>query len=166
MVDGCRGFPDGTRNLWGTSSDPEFIPTWYQWYLYYIPIRYTEYIYIIYLSLLYTYIYIYTYPYYRSLPKFSIPNEMKPLEACGDAGQTAAGAYLHQYFGVAQLLRILAGDRYAASCQLPPVVQFGPVPSQPWKTQLDTPGGLVIHKRYGSVNLYVGYDRIFFFWII
>jgi hypothetical protein len=36
------------------------------------------------------------------------------------------------------------------------------VPSQPWKTQLDTPGGLVIHKRYGSVNLYVGYDRIFF----
>jgi len=89
------------------------------------------YIYIIYLSLLYTYIYIYTYPYYRSLPKFSIPNEMKPLEACGDAGQTAAGAYLHQYFGVAQLLRILAGDRYAASCQLPPVVQFGPVPSQP-----------------------------------
>ena len=32
-------------------------------------------------------------------------------EACGDAGQTAAGAYLHQHLRVAQLLRILAGDR-------------------------------------------------------
>lgn len=30
-------------------------------------------------------------------------------EARGDVGQVAAGAYLHQHLGTAQLLRVLAG---------------------------------------------------------